>query len=129
MAANDATSVAVSGQQTYTLKGSMSYMDGPAAANNIYIMQGENKWEKTDGGSYTNATNKASILPMRAYLTAAGAAPSRLFSFFDQTTGIQRTVVVDADSKPVVYDLQGRKVSVPQRGGIYIINGKKVLVK
>ena len=129
VAANDATSVAVSGQQTYTLKGSMSYMDGPAAADNIYIMQGENKWEKTDGGSYTNATNKASILPMRAYLTAAGAAPSRLFSFFDQTTGIQRTVVVDADSKPVVYDLQGRKVSAPQRGGIYIINGKKVLVK
>ena len=29
----------------------------------------------------------------------------------------------------ILYDLQGRKVAAPQRGGLYIINGKKVVMK
>ena len=29
----------------------------------------------------------------------------------------------------MVYDLMGRKVSVPQKGGVYIVNGKKVVIK
>ena len=29
----------------------------------------------------------------------------------------------------VIYDLQGRKIEKPSKGGIYIVNGKKVLVK
>ena len=121
---NDRQFVAATDKQAYTL--CLPYDLTLPASVEIYTLSAS---KDDQVGSYTNATNKASILPMRAYLTAAGAAPSRLFSFFDQTTGIQRTVVVDADSKPVVYDLQGRKVSAPQRGGIYIINGKKVLVK
>lgn len=129
--ANDVTSAAVSGQQTYTLKGSMSYIKGDDATTTpTYIMQSKNEWKKIEGGSYEDATNKACILPMRAYLVAAGAAsPSRLFSFFDQTTGIQRTVIIDADSQPVIYDLQGRKVTEPRKGGLYIVNGKKMLWK
>lgn len=130
--AKDVTSAAVSGQQTYTLKGSMSYIKGDDATTTpTYIMQSENKWKQIEGGSYDNAdpSKRACILPMRAYLVAAGAASSRLFSFFDQTTGIQRTVIIDADSQPVIYDLQGRKVTEPRKGGLYIVNGKKMLWK
>lgn len=132
VAAKDVTSSAVSGQALYTLKGNMGYMDGPDEASNTYIMQGGNEWKQTKGGKYTNTgdgANRASILPMRAYLVSAGAAPARLFSFFDATTGIQRTVIVDADSAPVYYDLQGRRVLNPVKGNIYIVNGKKMLLK
>ncbi len=39
------------------------------------------------------------------------------------------SVSAEADATNAVYDLSGRKVSAPVKGGIYIINGKKVLVK
>lgn len=44
---------------------------------------------------------------------------------YSDTTGIS-DVTVDADT--VVYDLFGRKVSTMQKG-VYIVNGKKVLIK
>ncbi|MBR3454693.1 MAG: hypothetical protein IKH26_05180 [Bacteroidaceae bacterium] len=38
--------------------------------------------------------------------------------------------IVDAESAPkAIYNLQGQKVNTPVKGGIYIINGKKTLVK
>lgn len=134
--ANNVTSSAVSGQTTYTLKGSISYKSGDDAAadaaNKYFIMQGENIWAKIEGGDYANTganESKACVLPLRAYLVTDGTAPARLFSIFDEATGISREIVVDADSTPVIYDLQGRKVSNPQRGGLYIINGKKMIMK
>ena len=38
-------------------------------------------------------------------------------------------IEVDYESNPVIYNLQGQRVSTVMRGGIYIINGKKVVVK
>jgi len=38
--------------------------------------------------------------------------------------------IVDADSAPEgIYNLQGQRVSAPVKGNIYIIDGKKTLVK
>ena len=34
-----------------------------------------------------------------------------------------------ADGKAEIFDLSGRKVNKVQRGGIYVINGKRVAVK
>ena len=42
-------------------------------------------------------------------------------------TGVENVEV--GDVKKVIYDLQGRKLSEIVKSGIYIINGKKVLVK
>ena len=46
-----------------------------------------------------------------------------------QATGIDNVTVVEGDEKDAIYDLQGRKVKKITKGGIYIVNGKKVLVK
>ena len=46
-----------------------------------------------------------------------------------QATGIDNVTVVEGDEKDAIYDLQGRKVEKVTKGGIYIVNGKKVLVK
>lgn len=47
---------------------------------------------------------------------------------YDFTTGISVPTVDKANKPNVIYDLQGRKLSKPQKG-INIINGKKVVVK
>ena len=38
-------------------------------------------------------------------------------------------LIPDTTSATVTYDLTGRKVSSPSKGGVYIVNGKKMIVK
>lgn len=45
----------------------------------------------------------------------------------DSATGIESVSSINIDNK--AYDLSGRRVQNLQQGGIYIVNGKKVLVK
>lgn len=61
-------------------------------------------------------------------------SPSFKLSFDGELTGIASTLL-NADesdslgSKTPVYDLSGRRVAQPMRGGIYICDGKKFIVK
>ena len=36
---------------------------------------------------------------------------------------------IEAEGEQTIYDLTGRKIETITKGGIYIVNGKKVLVK
>ena len=79
-------------------------------------------YSNTDDTKFTNGSHKA-------YLAVKGAngAASYSFRFDDGTTGIEG--VTSASGKvEAIYDLQGRKVTAPDKG-MYIIDGKKVLVK
>lgn len=62
------------------------------------------------------------------YLLANGSAVPMgfVFDFEGQTTGVE-SIEVNADNQ-VIYDLSGRRVAKAGKG-LYIINGKKVLVK
>ena len=73
------------------------------------------------GGVWLNNANKA-YLPA----SATNGAASYSFRFGEGTTGIENVEVENASN--VIYDLTGRQVNAVERG-IYIINGKKVLVK
>ena len=87
-------------------------------------------------GSYVNAS------PYKAYLKvtveaateSSAAAPARGFAFpgDGETTGIECITVTDEGTGnnwvEGIYDLQGRKVSKPTKG-VYINNGKKVIIK
>lgn len=100
----------------------------PVAASYYYVFarQGE------DLGFYP--TNSAVLttndLTGKAYL-ATGVSASRLsFSFDDETTGIGQ---IESDVQPaienaVVYNLNGQRVVNPTKG-LYIVNGKKVIIK
>ena len=123
------TSSAVSGAQKYTMHGSMSYQTSLVGA---YIMQSGNVWRPIlQEGSY-EGTNKACVLPMRAYITvdSTGGAPA-LQSVFgmpgSSDMDIFEHINIDAEDGQY-FDLQGRPVATPDRG-VYIHNGKKVVIK
>ena len=118
-------SQAVSGQGLYKLTGTMEYLSG---ATDMYIMQKDNVWNKCTATDYPGPC----VLPMRAYIQANGTATARLFSTFsnaDGSTTVVNGLQLDADAAGEIYDLQGRKVTTPQRNGLYIVNGKKMIVK
>lgn len=79
---------------------------------------------KQDGNAFLNNANKA-YLPVSALPAAVQGANGFKFRF--ETTGVEGVQV--AQGKKVIFDLSGRKVNDMTAPGIYIVNGKKVLVK
>lgn len=82
-------------------------------------------WANENGTAFTNGANKA-------YLAIKGnMSQMRGFSFESMTTGINNVVANTNNSKnAVIYDLNGRRVnSLNAAKGVYIVNGKKVIVK
>lgn len=82
-------------------------------------------WANANGTAFTNGANKA-------YLAIKGnLSQMRGFSFESMTTGINNVVANANNSKnAVIYDLNGRRVnSLNTAKGVYIVNGKKVIVK
>ena len=77
------------------------------------------------GGVWLNNANKA-YLPVAALPAGANAAYYS-FRFGEGTTAIENVEVENASN--VIYDLTGRRVETITAPGIYIVNGKKVLVK
>jgi hypothetical protein len=70
----------------------------------------------------------------KSYLHVDGGGSARLTIVFDEeteeTTGISASLndKEQMTNDKVVYDLQGRKVAQPARG-LYIVGGKKVIIK
>ena len=88
------------------------------------------------GDKLTFPNADGNINAFRAYFSVPSAASARAFvmDFGDgeQTTGIiaveSSQFTVNGESS-ATYDLQGRKVQEPTRKGVYIQNGKKVIIK
>lgn len=123
----------------HNFMGSLSYIHGDKGTDK-WILQAadtdhpEGSFKKIQGtdGAFDNASNRACILPMRAYIGAAASSGSRMavriYSADNSTTVIDR-LVIDEDGAPVIFDLQGRRVQNPRKGGLYIINGRKAVLK
>ncbi len=90
----------------------------------IYVLQ---------GGIFRKATSTISNFPVhKAYMELPSGAPAKLSLSFgddDETTDIEN-VTSDEETKDndVYYNLNGQRVSNPQKG-VYIHNGKKVIIK
>jgi hypothetical protein len=63
----------------------------------------------------------------RAYLTKPATGDVKAAYFFDNETAIQG--VFDGLKHGDIYDIAGRKVSRMQKGGVYVVAGKKVVIK
>ena len=75
-----------------------------------------------DGGAFDIAGNKAYLA-----VPASVAGARSGFAFDDDVTGVGN-VNVNLNDNENYYDLQGRKVSKPGKG-LYIVNGRKVVIK
>ncbi|MBR3916103.1 MAG: hypothetical protein IKJ49_03060 [Bacteroidaceae bacterium] len=66
----------------------------------------------------------------KAYLYVAGSAnaASYSFRFGEGTTGIEQ-ITDNREQSTAIYDLTGRRIEAITAPGIYVVNGKKVLVK
>lgn len=82
-------------------------------------------WMNPTGAAFTNGAHKAYLKLDKS--TPAGSQAVNGFPFNGTTTGIEQ-IEAGADAKNTIYDLSGRRVNKAAKG-IYILNGKKVLVK
>ena len=86
-------------------------------------------------GQFVQAGAGAWIQPFRAYLQVDNAASRLNFVISDEEPDDIRDISNSNNAAPDVYDLQGRKVSDTKqktsalKAGLYIINGKKTIVK
>lgn len=80
-------------------------------------------WGENDGAAFTSKAGRAYLAVEKTNEVAAVKG----FSLSDMETGISQ-VCGSAANKGVIYDLQGRRVERAVRG-LYIMNGRKVMVK
>ena len=103
----------------------LSNNNGTAEFQNL-----KNWLESKKSGSDTEY-NTVTINAGKAYLDATGATGARLsIAFDDETTGVQelKNSKIDGLQTGVCYNLKGQRVSQPTKG-LYIVNGKKVIMK
>ena len=84
------------------------------------------------GGKVQKAAGGNAIMAYRAYFKANGTAPAKAAQFVvdgDVVTGINAAALVSNESNAAVYNLNGVRVSGNLQKGVYIQNGKKVVVK
>ena len=93
----------------------------PMAAGSL-----DGMWGLTAKGKIAKASTTTTMKGFRAYF--AGSLAGARVVFMDDFTGIS-TIAVDGAMTEGVFNLQGQKVENVKKGGLYIINGKKTLVK
>ena len=82
-------------------------------------------------GFYEPSASVTKLNANRCYIIpAAGGSTVGFALFFDDSpvTGIGAAGLVPNGVQMPIYDLQGRRVAQPQKGGVYIVNGKKVML-
>ena len=80
-------------------------------------------------GFYRLNDTDRTIASFKAYYVDDTATTPAFLSFDAVTTSLGALPATSLSPTRPVYDLQGRRVAQPQKGGIYIIGGRKVLVQ
>lgn len=110
-----------------SLKGTDIAISNPG---NAYVLN----YKPLEGLGFYRLSSTATIPANRAYLTSgatvagATAAAREFFAFDAAITGIDNVNAQDSEDDVKTFDLQGRRVTNPAKG-VYIVNGKKVIMK
>ena len=79
-------------------------------------------------GFYTPSSSVPSIPANKAYINASAVTGSAIaLNFGNTVTGINAATINNGESNAPIYDLSGRRVWAPVKGGLYIQNGKKLV--
>jgi len=89
--------------------------------------------QTTDGKLAFVKSNIKYLPANKAYLTVTSSAPDVLTvvtqeEYEQMTTGIEEMTSPVSNGQKVIYDLQGRRITAPSKG-LYIVNGKKMVIK
>ena len=90
----------------------------PQSAVNLYGINNDGKLQKGGSGATINS--------FRAYLTVTSGA--REINFEDETTGLTDVSSKTSDGRGECFNLAGQRVAQPTKG-LYIVNGRKVVIK
>ena len=81
----------------------------------------------TEGSKFV--LNMRRVHPFEAYMTSSSSAPQYAFGVFEgMTTSIENFEHSTLNIEHY-YDLQGRRIGMPTKKGVYIVNGKKKIIK
>ena len=90
-----------------------------------YLVFGKNNADNTKVGFFKPTV--ATIPANKAFLDATGVAGAIAMNFGGNTTGVNTVVLGENGVNAPVFDLSGRRVVAPVKGGVYIQNGKKFI--
>jgi hypothetical protein len=114
------TTTASGDTQSNNLTG-VSAVAGVTSDGTIYVLN----YTAANGVGFYKLKSGKTLGVGKAYLTYSGEA--REYFLFDETTGIE-DINRETITNNRYYDLQGRRVSQPTKG-LYIVNGKKFVIK
>lgn len=112
---------------------SSSALQGTLLAKDItgaqtkYLVFGKNKANEAEVGFFEPSTTVTSIPANRAFF--ADAEGSAIALNFGNVTAVNNVVAGNANANAPIFDLTGRRVVKAVKGGLYIQNGKKYIVK
>lgn len=92
-----------------------------------YLVFGKNNANETEVGFFEPSTTVTSIPANRAFF--ADAEGSAIALNFGNVTAVNNVVAGNANVNAPIFDLTGRRVVKAVKGGLYIQNGKKYIVK
>ena len=79
-------------------------------------------------GFYKPASTLTSIAANKAYINASEISNQAIaLNFGNTVTGINAATINNGENNAPIYDLSGRRVWTPVKGGLYIQNGKKLV--
>lgn len=82
-----------------------------------------------NGKQFVWVKDAIEIGPNKAWLSISNSNARQITLVFDEATGVKEVKEVIEVKDDSFYDLNGRKVNAPTKKGVYIMNGKKVVVK
>lgn len=92
-----------------------------------YLVFGKDK-DSNAVGFYAPSASVTSIPANKAYLNASALSAAAIALNFNGTaTGVNTVVLGKNGVNAPVFDLSGRRIAVPVKGGVYIQNGKKFI--
>lgn len=117
------TADAISGTNALTgTNTGIAFADATPKAN--YLVFGVN----ADKVGFYTPGNVTAIPANKAYINASELSNQAIaLNFGNTVTGINAATIINGENNAPIYDLSGRRVWAPVKGGLYIQNGKKLV--
>lgn len=116
------TATAIEGNALTGTNTGIAFAEATPKAN--YLVFGVN----ADKVGFYTPGNVTAIPANKAYINASALSASAIaLNFGNTVTGINAATINNGENNAPIYDLSGRRVWAPVKGGLYIQNGKKLV--